>query len=403
MTPRNRRLGVACALVVLALDQGSKALARASAGMLTGGVEVLPFLDLTLVRNPGVSFGLLGMAPWWGLSALGLMIAGALAVWLWRAQSRWLAAGLGLVIGGAVGNVVDRLRHRAVTDFLDFHLAGRHWPAFNLADTAIFVGIALLVLSYWRPRRSAAQSERHIAAPDVSETFTPALGRPEWTGLYDVALRLFTRERRWRAAMMEQIAPQAGQVILDVGCGTGTLAIAIKQAAPDAVMVGLDPDPTALVVAAAKADKAGQAIEWRRGFARDAAAPGEACFDIVVSSLVFHQAPMNEKRLGLLAMRTALKQGGRLVIADYGAQRSWLMRTLFRTTVQRLDGRDNTQPNADGILARLIAEAGFGDVVEVETIPTPSGSISLLIAAAHNSTRSDDPRLYAGLMLPEVT
>ena len=75
-----------------------------------------------------------------------LVIIVVLLVWMVRDRRPGVAASLGFIVGGALGNVVDRMRHGAVTDFLDFHAAGYHWPAFNLADTAIFVGVALLLL-----------------------------------------------------------------------------------------------------------------------------------------------------------------------------------------------------------------------------------------------------------------
>src|SRR3546814_10450935 len=81
-------------------------------------------LNLVLVRNHGVSFGMLsGVVPWWALILLSLAIVAALAVWLWRSQGRAVSMALGLIIGGALGNVVDRVRFQAVTDFLDFHVA----------------------------------------------------------------------------------------------------------------------------------------------------------------------------------------------------------------------------------------------------------------------------------------
>lgn len=140
--------GVAVALTVLALDQASKwaVLAALEPGQ---AVAVLPFFNLVLVWNRGVSFGLLsgvGAAAPWLVTALALVIAGFL-VWWFRNESRSLARfAIALVLGGAFGNVIDRLRFGAVVDFLDFHLAGWHWPAFNLADTAVVCGAALLVL-----------------------------------------------------------------------------------------------------------------------------------------------------------------------------------------------------------------------------------------------------------------
>ncbi|MGE0253519.1 MAG: signal peptidase II [Alphaproteobacteria bacterium] len=147
---RDRRLGIAFVALSLVLDQGTKALALGSPA-LASGVEFLPVLNLVLVRNQGVSFGMLGgLVPWWALTMLAFAIVAALSVWLWRSQSRVLSGALGLVIGGALGNILDRVRFQAVTDFLDFHWAGHHWPAFNLADVAVVCGTALLLVDSMR-------------------------------------------------------------------------------------------------------------------------------------------------------------------------------------------------------------------------------------------------------------
>ena len=116
----SRFLGGLCAIAAFGLDQGTKALAL-NTPALERGVEVLPFLNLVRVLNDGVSFGMLGgIVPWWGLIALAAVIVAWLLIWLWRAPDRLTAAALGLIIGGALGNVLDRLRYRAVPDFLDF-------------------------------------------------------------------------------------------------------------------------------------------------------------------------------------------------------------------------------------------------------------------------------------------
>lgn len=211
----------------------------------------------------------------------------------------------------------------------------------------------------------------------TSQDFVPALGRREWTGLYDIVITLMTREGRWRRALLEQTAPQAGERILDVGCGTGTFAAMLARRAPGARLTGLDPDEEVLAHAARKLE--GLKVELRRGFARDAANAGEASFDKVVSSLVFHQIPLAEKRAGFEAMFRALKPEGELHFADYGLQRTPLMRGLFRQ-VQRLDGFDNTEPNALGMLPELMRDAGFVGVEERLVVPTPTGSISLYAA-----------------------
>jgi signal peptidase II len=151
-------LGSLMALGSLALDQATKSLALANAAFLGTGVNVFPGLNLVLVSNSGISFGMLGTVPWWALTSLGLAICGVLAVLLWRTDDRLEATGYGLIIGGALGNVIDRLRLGAVTDFLDFYYGDWHWPAFNLADTAVFSGAAAMILS--SVAQSRAQTTR---------------------------------------------------------------------------------------------------------------------------------------------------------------------------------------------------------------------------------------------------
>ena len=118
-----------------------------------------PFgFDLTMVWNRGVTFGMLaGDSAWtqFALAALALLIAGFLLRWMARAENRLTALALGAVIGGAVGNVIDRLRFGAVADFLDAHAWGWHWYVFNVADAAIVLGVAALVAdALFRPSGS---------------------------------------------------------------------------------------------------------------------------------------------------------------------------------------------------------------------------------------------------------
>ena len=204
--------------------------------------------------------------------------------------------------------------------------------------------------------------------------FTPAAGRFLPTSAYDRLLALLTREATWRANLLEALAPKPGERILDVGCGTGSFAILIKQIEPDARIVGLDPDPEARRIAVTKAEIAGVEIEWHSGFARDAANFGQ--FDKVVSSLVFHQVPIEEKRAGLEAMFNATKPAGRVLVADYAEQRSWLMRQAFKI-VQSADGRTNTQPNSNGFLERELTRLCGAPLTGAWALDTPTGTISL--------------------------
>jgi len=124
-------------------------------------IPVLPVLNLTLVFNEGAAFSFLATASgWqrWFFIALAVVITAVLVVWLARLKphERITAAGLSLVAGGAVGNLVDRLLYGHVVDFLDFYWRSWHWPAFNVADSAITIGVALLLLEALRagPARS---------------------------------------------------------------------------------------------------------------------------------------------------------------------------------------------------------------------------------------------------------
>lgn len=108
-------------------------------------IEITSFFNLGMVWNEGISFGLFGGSGPMLLVLMSLGISALFALWLIRSQ-RWIQAiSLGMVIGGALGNVIDRLRFGAVADFLDFHIAGWHYPAFNVADSCITLGIAFLV------------------------------------------------------------------------------------------------------------------------------------------------------------------------------------------------------------------------------------------------------------------
>lgn len=225
-------------------------------------------------------------------------------------------------------------------------------------------------------RRSESGTERANAP---ARDFVPALGRPELTGLYDRAIALMTRERRWRTSLLRRVGPSPGETILDVGCGTGTLAVLLKRQCPAARVIGVDPDSAVLNIARTKAMRHGLAIEWAQAMGDELATVGTEPVDKVTSSLVFHQCPLPMKRAILRSIYEVLRPRGELFVADYGEQRGHLMRFLFRL-IQRLDGFENTQPNADGVLPRLFEEAGFIQVVEHEAVPTPTGSISIYSA-----------------------
>ena len=142
------RFGLWIAAAVILLDQATKWLVHDVVMAPPRSIPVTDFFNIVMVWNRGVSFGLFDNDSVWTPMLLSLLAVGisiVLMVWLRRAEGKWLALGLGMVIGGAVGNVIDRAVWRAVFDFLDFHVAGYHWPAFNVADTAITVGVVLIL------------------------------------------------------------------------------------------------------------------------------------------------------------------------------------------------------------------------------------------------------------------
>lgn len=204
---------------------------------------------------------------------------------------------------------------------------------------------------------------------------TPPLGFNALTPLYDLVIATLTRESAWRSALIREIAPQAGDRIVDIGSGTGSLAVALHKASAGVRYVGVEPDAEA--IRRAKMKTAGlDRIEFALGYFSGERAYFEARPNKVVSSLVLHQTPLTEKRRILSEMRKCLAPGGSAVIADYGWQGP-LMRLLFRMTVQTLDGAMDTQPNADGAIPVLMKDAGFSDVQERFRINTATGTISI--------------------------
>ena len=136
-------------LIIIVLDQISKQWFE-SHFMLYEVMNVLPFFNLTLTYNEGAAFSFLSdQSGWqrWFLSAVATVVTVVLVLWLrgLKLQERLTAISLGLIIGGAVGNLIDRLLFGHVIDFLDFYLGRYHWPAFNVADSAIFVGVAVMI------------------------------------------------------------------------------------------------------------------------------------------------------------------------------------------------------------------------------------------------------------------
>lgn len=212
--------------------------------------------------------------------------------------------------------------------------------------------------------------------------YVPAL-RFHWlTPFYDAVVGTTTRERTFKHALIRQAQIEPGGQVLDLACGTGTLAIWIKQHKPQADVIGVDGDPAILALARRKAGRAG--IEVRFDQARSDNLPYQSGhFDRVVSSLFFHHLTWENKARTAQELFRVLKPGGELHVADWGRPTNALMRGLF-LSIQLLDGFRNTKDNVTGKLPALFEQAGFLQVVQRRTFSTVYGTMALYSAVKPN-------------------
>ena len=184
-------------------------------------------------------------------------------------------------------------------------------------------------------------------------SFIPAAGRHWRLPLYDPFVRLVGGERA-RRALIEQAQVRAGHRVLDVGCGTGSLEVALARLEPGAELAGLDPDPDALERAVRKARRAGVAASFDRGFA-DALPYPDASFDRVLSSFMFHHLPGPEKAAMLREARRVLRAGGALHMLDFAGPGSGRRGPI----ASWLASRPLLADNAEARILALLREAGF--------------------------------------------
>lgn len=205
----------------------------------------------------------------------------------------------------------------------------------------------------------------------------PALRFHALTGLYDRVIAATLREDALRARLVAQAAVRPAHRVLDLGSGTGTLALMLRRLSPGAEVTGVDGDPAVVELARRKVEQAGLEVDFRVGLMQALPFP-DASFDRVVTSLVLHHLDTADKRKALAEARRVLRPDGQLHVLDFGRPASLLQRLAF-VPVRLLDGRRTTDANVRGALPTLIAEAGFSvETTHVER--TLLGTLDLLRA-----------------------
>jgi 2-polyprenyl-3-methyl-5-hydroxy-6-metoxy-1,4-benzoquinol methylase len=208
--------------------------------------------------------------------------------------------------------------------------------------------------------------------------FIPALRFDALTRVYDPVVAITSREAGFKRRLLEHARIKDGESVLDLACGTGTLATEVKRQHPKAKVTGLDADKTILKRARAKAKDAGVKISFQQGLSNDLPYDARA-FDVVLSTLFFHHLTDEAKADSAEEVRRVLRLGGRLLIADWGRPQDPLMRTAF-LGVQLLDGFRTTASNVAGRLPEFLRDAGLERVSVVDRMRTPLGTIELVSA-----------------------
>lgn len=208
-----------------------------------------------------------------------------------------------------------------------------------------------------------------------NKKYIPAL-RFNWlTYFYDPFMKFTGAYKKFNNTLLQQANVRDNDAVLDFGCGTGALAITIKEEVPNSMVYGIDIDPSILKIAQKKVKKSGYKLHLEI-YDGTTLPYKDEMFDKVLSSLVFHHLARGQKISALQQIYRVLKHDGELYILDFGKAKNIIMRGLF-LPIQLFDGFASTSDNVKGLLPRMMTKVGFDKVKEQKQIMTPLGSISL--------------------------
>lgn len=229
-----------------------------------------------------------------------------------------------------------------------------------------------------RREGDATRGEPQLQAD--GDGFIPALRFHRLTPLFDFVAAVAVRDRALKRRVLACAAIVGDEQVLDIGCGTGTLAIAAARAAPGVRVTGLDADASILARARRKAAGAGLEIGFDQG-SSTGLPYADASFDLVLSTLFFHHLPDDAKRQSATELVRVLRPGGRVVVGDLGHPQDPLMQIAVRVTVQLLDGVATTALNVRGELRDVLADAGLQEVAVRDRMRTPTGTYEVMTGA----------------------
>jgi ubiquinone/menaquinone biosynthesis C-methylase UbiE len=207
------------------------------------------------------------------------------------------------------------------------------------------------------------------------DAYLPALRFSTLTHVYDPLIRVTTRESLFKRRLVQHASPEPGQRVLDLGCGTGTLALLVKERQPAADVVGLDADPEMLDQAGSKAERADVELRLDQGFSTELPYPEES-FDLVLSTLFFHHLDLDSKRRTAREISRVLRPGGDLHVADWGRPSDPVMAVAF-LGVRLLDGFETTREDARGELPAIFEAAGLERARQTDRLRTTFGTLAL--------------------------